>query len=265
MASITPYHSQYAAQLYDPRTLRETMERATEAARKIRTTIPFDAIAFRGSSGAALAYPISAALEVPAVYVRKPTEISHGRSIEGPSTEVSRYLIVDDMISSGATVCAVRAALHPAECVAILLYADTWGAPDNLAPVFNLHGDMVRDGDPVVRDGTGYRPEPEVYVPAPRSSGIPLPAEVPVQTSTGSSQMETYTNGWGVSNAKLRAMLDACPLAPAKRWVGFYEVSDFNASLKLSPREIKAFTPSKPRKPMPAYRQLKSSGTYKAG
>jgi hypothetical protein len=257
MASITPYHSQYAAQLYDPRTLRETMERATEAARKIRTTIPFDAIAFRGSSGAALAYPISAALEVPAVYVRKPTESSHGRSIEGPSTEVSRYLIVDDMISSGATVRAVMAALHPAECVAILLYADTWGAPNHLAPFFNLNGDMVRDG-------TGYGPEPEVYVPAPRSSGIPLPTP-PVQTSTGSSQMETYTNGWGVSNAKLRAMLDACPPAPAKRWVGFDEVSDFNASLKLSPREIKAFTPSKPRKPMPAYRQLKSSGTYKAG
>ena len=146
-ATLRTRHSGYAAQLYNPVALRATLVEAIAGARKILAAHPFDAIAFRGSSGAALAFPLSAALGIPALYVRKPSESSHGRSIEGPDGDVARYLIVDDLVASGATVSAVMDALKPATCAAILLYADEYVYPYILlpqagVPVFDRHGGL---------------------------------------------------------------------------------------------------------------------------
>lgn len=65
---------------------------------------PFDAIAFTGTSGAALAYPLSFALQLPLICIRKKNDGNHFNSdIEG-CINARKYLIVDDFISSGSTV-----------------------------------------------------------------------------------------------------------------------------------------------------------------
>lgn len=85
----------------------------------------FDAIAYRGASGAITASIIAHHLRKPLILVRKP-EDTKGHSpyqVEGPRT-VKMYLIVDDFMSSGATYDAIREAVekeHPhAECLGML-------------------------------------------------------------------------------------------------------------------------------------------------
>ncbi|MEE8113878.1 MAG: hypothetical protein V3T23_05940 [Nitrososphaerales archaeon] len=91
----------------------------------------FGALAFRGTSGAALAYPLSAQLNIPLIYVRKLNETSHGLSIEGTQRNIKKYVIIDDFMESGKTIKAILAAIDKkkdyfsegkAECVGIILY-----------------------------------------------------------------------------------------------------------------------------------------------
>lgn len=91
----------------------------------------FGALAFRGTSGAALAYPLSAQLNIPIICVRKPTEVSHGYKIEGTQRNVRKYVIIDDFMESGKTIKAILKEIDKksdwtndgkAECVGIILY-----------------------------------------------------------------------------------------------------------------------------------------------
>lgn len=89
---------------------------------------PFDAIAFTGTSGAALAYPLALALKVPLICVRKKGDGNHFKSsIEGV-TNSNKYLIVDDFIVSGETmdriIQTIRGTGSMAKPVGIYLYAD---------------------------------------------------------------------------------------------------------------------------------------------
>ncbi|KKK93034.1 hypothetical protein LCGC14_2696920 [marine sediment metagenome] len=91
----------------------------------------FGAIAFRGTSGAALAYPLSAQLNIPLICVRRAREPSHGFSIEGTQRNIRKYIIVDDFTDSGKTIKAILKAIDKkkdyfddgkAECVGIIFY-----------------------------------------------------------------------------------------------------------------------------------------------
>lgn len=91
----------------------------------------FGAIAFRGSSGAALAYPLSAQTNIPLICVRKPNEQSHGFRIEGSQRNIKKYIIIDDFMESGKTIRAILNEIDKtndwteegrAECVGIVLY-----------------------------------------------------------------------------------------------------------------------------------------------
>lgn len=93
----------------------------------------FSGMAFRGQSGAALAYPLSARLNIPLICVRKTREISHGLNVEGSSRNIRRYIIIDDFIENGNTIKAIIKAIAKEEqwrspgksntkCVGIVLY-----------------------------------------------------------------------------------------------------------------------------------------------
>lgn len=91
----------------------------------------FNAIAFRGSSGAALAYPLSIQLNIPIICVRKSREPSHGFSIEGTQRNIKKYIIIDDFMEHGKTIKAILMAMDKkkdyfnegkAECIGIVLY-----------------------------------------------------------------------------------------------------------------------------------------------
>ncbi len=94
--------------------------------RTFRRKHPFDALAFTGSSGAAIAFPLSYFLKVPLIHVRKNDKNHYGMPIEGTLSS-KRYVIVDDFIASGSTVRKIIKTVkkeysHPAELVGIFLY-----------------------------------------------------------------------------------------------------------------------------------------------
>lgn len=66
-----------------------------------------DAIAFTGSSGCAGAFALATKYSIPLIYVRKKTEKSNGNKIEFNGewdAVVKNYIIVDDFVSTGATI-----------------------------------------------------------------------------------------------------------------------------------------------------------------
>lgn len=63
-----------------------------------------DSIAFTGTSGAAIAYPLSYKLKLPLICVRKTGEKSHYTGSTEGDAEAKKYLIVDDFIQSGKTI-----------------------------------------------------------------------------------------------------------------------------------------------------------------
>lgn len=97
----------------------------------LRKTMKIDALAFCGSSGAAIAFPLAMRNNVPMIYVRKRGEKSHGSRVECNDEGINTYIIVDDFISTGDTVrhimgsikeCAKRYSWKAPKCLGILLF-----------------------------------------------------------------------------------------------------------------------------------------------
>lgn len=98
---------QFSASAYQiaPRmmTFKTTIERVAEAMQTLVTSVGFDAIAFTGSSGACIAYPVSYITGIPLIYVRKDGESTHGEPIEAEG-DFNKYIILDDFVCSGSTI-----------------------------------------------------------------------------------------------------------------------------------------------------------------
>jgi len=116
--------------------LAATLKSAGRAFGKLRKELKFDAIAFTGSSGAAIAFYLAIEHEIPLIYVRKEAEESHGNIIEGTTMAgtIKKYLIVDDFVCSGATVCRIIKAItaraktrgaYPAKPVGVFCFSGT--------------------------------------------------------------------------------------------------------------------------------------------
>ncbi len=113
-----------------PKDLKRITTRVSKKMLALKKKLKFDAIVFRGNSGAAIAFPVSVATGIPVVLVRK--EGSHGSKIEG-SCNVSKYIILDDFISSGDTMRKILNEMtkwnaggdSEVQCVGIALYNET--------------------------------------------------------------------------------------------------------------------------------------------
>lgn len=91
-----------------------------------------DAVVVTGKSGMSLAFATLMLIDFPLVVVRKRGENSHGNNIEGTGTiNVRRYIVLDDFISSGATVRTIVQDINDLatalsetapECVGVLQY-----------------------------------------------------------------------------------------------------------------------------------------------
>jgi len=100
---------------------------------QLKTKHDIDALAYTGSSGAAAAYVLGVALDLPVVYVRKKGENSHGNKVESNADKrIRRYLVVDDFVCTGSTVERVISGIEKQaqenhdlipECVGVFLYA----------------------------------------------------------------------------------------------------------------------------------------------
>ena len=94
----------YLPCVFDPVEFRGAVNKAIGQLTEFRKDTPFDAIAFTGVSGAAMAFPLSFALGIPLLCVRKGGENSHSPyKVEGDYA-ARRYVIVDDFISTGNTM-----------------------------------------------------------------------------------------------------------------------------------------------------------------
>lgn len=89
-----------------PVTLAHSIKKGAADIVRLRKKVPFDAVAFSGSSGAAIAFYLAVQYQIPLIYVRKKNEQSHGQDVECNliNSTIDTYLIVDDFIDTGKTV-----------------------------------------------------------------------------------------------------------------------------------------------------------------
>ncbi len=135
----------YLKRVYEPEEFKLMVE---EMAARIRPYLAdFDAIAFRGSSGAAIAYPLSFLLGKPLMHVRKPDNSHSELTVEG-FCGARNYIIVDDFVCSGSTLREIviqvdaytTGAGHPVpKPIHLFLYSadigcSDWGIRENLPP-----------------------------------------------------------------------------------------------------------------------------------
>lgn len=105
-------HSEYLHVALDRKARKDLIDEAEEALTPIAHT--FEAIAFTGVSGALLAPSIADRLNKHLIVVRKTAEDCHSAcDVEG-AVVTGSYLIVDDMISSEATVHTIIKAIKRA-------------------------------------------------------------------------------------------------------------------------------------------------------
>src|SRR5574337_120294 len=124
----------YLRTIFDPELFPLTIQKTLEKCQALKKEYDFDSIAFCGISGAAMAFVIAHQMNLPLVCVRKKGESSHyvsqgftnGRLCEG-NIGTRKYIIVDDVISSGNTVNYIMDSIEKdcdnAKCMAMVMYA----------------------------------------------------------------------------------------------------------------------------------------------
>lgn len=105
MAPLKSVVADYLGCVYEPREFKRTVKQTVKLLKDLRRrkSTRFDAIAFRGSSGAALAFPVSAITGIPLIHVRKDDGNHAVYPVEGTLC-AENYVILDDFVSSGETV-----------------------------------------------------------------------------------------------------------------------------------------------------------------
>lgn len=127
--------SSHLRKVFDPVSLRKIAAAVEHKRKKLRA----DIVVARGLSGVIVATAMGTLFDTPFAIVRKSNEMSHGRSIEVVDNENSDngcwtqkcykdWIIVDDLVASGATVEAILDAIRSQRstftgvCRGIVLY-----------------------------------------------------------------------------------------------------------------------------------------------
>jgi len=103
------------------------VNRVIKKVKHLQPKLKIDAIACRGVSGSSVAFATSYVIGLPIIYVRKPTENSHGDKIEScGASKHKNYIIIDDFIDTGTTVKeiikSIKTNYDDIVCVGVLLY-----------------------------------------------------------------------------------------------------------------------------------------------
>jgi adenine/guanine phosphoribosyltransferase-like PRPP-binding protein len=94
----------------------------------------FEYMAYTGNSGGMMVPTLSYLTGIPFICVRKSGVSCHGLDVEGNPKAPCKYLIVDDLVASGATVASIISTLelYKHEPVGILLYKE-WVRYDDVS------------------------------------------------------------------------------------------------------------------------------------
>ncbi len=107
----------YHKKTYNPRSLKARVNHVVKKLKELHKKVKFDAIAFRGMSGAAIAYPVSMLAGYHLIAVRTELRRDHGKQVEGSSNRnIRRYIILDDFVATGATVRKIVRAIDAEGC-----------------------------------------------------------------------------------------------------------------------------------------------------
>lgn len=134
--------SSYLSEVFNPSTYTEVIRKVRMKLRNIK----YDTIAFRGISGAAVAFPLAAATGKNLICVRKVNASHCHLNVEGCFVG-KRYIIVDDFIISGDTLKEIKSSIEEEfkknsstnpECVAVLFYKEhnPYAAPKKVKKIY---------------------------------------------------------------------------------------------------------------------------------
>lgn len=127
--------SNYMQPIANPQKFKKLVRESRLMLTKIKRKTPFDVLVCRGLSGSTVAYTLSYLTGVPVIYLRKPGTTTHGTPTEVDYNIVFsanhpvRYLIVDDLISSGDTMRGIyddinhHIGSNKVECIGIFLHS----------------------------------------------------------------------------------------------------------------------------------------------
>jgi len=108
-------HSSYLSGLIEPKTLKLIVDTIVgKMTEDLVQGLAFDAIAVRGTSGTVVGGALSLATGLPLVIVRKPGDGTHSSYQIECDDSFKRYVIIDDLISSGATMQHIVNAINDA-------------------------------------------------------------------------------------------------------------------------------------------------------
>lgn len=96
--------SSYLETVLDPKHLQRLVDYFVPLLQEMDKVHPFDSIAFRGLSGAMLSPILAMKLDKGMVAVRKETQCHSAYQVEGAMYGHNRFIIVDDLVSSGGTI-----------------------------------------------------------------------------------------------------------------------------------------------------------------
>jgi orotate phosphoribosyltransferase len=97
-----PYHTR---DLYTSAQFPKIVDETVKAVRKLKKKHKFTALAASGNSGIPLLGAVCARLKMPMLVVRKTKDTQNDSSlVNGEMESGGKYLIIDDLISTGATV-----------------------------------------------------------------------------------------------------------------------------------------------------------------
>lgn len=141
MSHITIGRTHYSALALTAENFRKLCQTLVQHVIPAAKKMGAEAIAVRGTSGLSVAFGMRMLTDFPIIVCRKDGETSHSAhpiSVvwEDPDqysyAMLRKYVILDDMVSSGSTVRGIARDLKDAECVGVFTYQD-------LLPTSTLH------------------------------------------------------------------------------------------------------------------------------
>lgn len=126
----------YLWQMFDPDQFQQLVDLTAKNILALRESVKFDLLAFRGRSGAAMAFPLSYKLGVPIWWVAKYDDAAnHRRGHVGYSPEGKLALLLDDFVDTGETLRALDRAVTEAGGIVVGALEYLRESPLRWAPV----------------------------------------------------------------------------------------------------------------------------------
>lgn len=116
--------SGYLKSVFKPENLKKTVFRCERALRGV----DYDCLAFMGTSGAAVTWPLSFLTGQHVLQIRKEGDTSHARSDAEGAIDAKKIVIIDDFAESGDTLKKMAEHMpYYSEVVAVVFYSDKKG------------------------------------------------------------------------------------------------------------------------------------------